>query len=100
MITPVFRESVRLADLPRVAVSVRTVLTLHECRVDRPADARHPQGCHYSRHRAEDYPRDDLHHTALLTGLLHDSIVEVLRRDLIRGFGTPPLAGTRRRDRL
>ena len=81
---PVLREAIRLPNLPRVPVPVRTVVTLHERRVHRPAHLRIGQRRLHRRGGPEDHPPHHIHHSALLPRLVHRGVIQLRRRHLKR----------------
>src|SRR6202521_2248159 len=87
---PVLREAIRLPHLPRVPVTVGTVVPLHECRVDPVAHPRFDQRRLHRGGGAEDHPRHHIHHPAFLPSLMHRGIMQPRRRHLLRAFPRPP----------
>ena len=93
---PVLREAIRLPNLRRVPVPVRTVVTLPERRVHRPAHLRIGPRRLHRRGGPEDHPAHHIHHSARLPRRVHRGIMQLRRCHLERLPRPPRLAGPRR----
>ena len=97
---PVLRERVGLLYLPRVAVPIHRILTLHERGVDSPTRRRSCQRRRHPSHHPEDHPRHGLDHPPLRSSLLDRRVIHPLGGHSLGHHLADPAARRRRGDLL